>query len=148
MLFKRRLDEMSLPDGLMKAKVNMVRGMAVCRTLDSTTGEYEITLPSAKGAEIYGFVTLRADEAVYKISDYDNIKAGQRAVVYTLVPNAEWATDQFTGTIAVGDKVTAGIDGKLVKVETTDEGMVRTFAVIATADAGAGYEKATITIKV
>lgn len=147
MLQKRRLDEKSLPDGLMKTKVEMTKGMVVCRTLES--GEYKITLPSdTKGTNVYGFVTLREDEAVYKQSHYDTIPADTRAVVYTLVPDAEWATDQFEGeltTLNIGDKMFANTTGKLKKVTASETPL---FEVIGKQDAMAGYENAMITVKV
>lgn len=144
MLQKRRLDEKSLPDGLMKTKVEMTKGMVVCRTLES--GEYKITLPSdTKGTNVYGFVTLREDEAVYKQSHYDTIPADTRAVVYTLVPDAEWATDQFEGDVAVGDKLFANTTGKLKKVASGETAL---FECIGKQDAMAGYENAMVIVKV
>lgn len=145
-MLRKYRDLGSMPDGLMKAKVDLVKGMIVCRTLNAETKEYEITLPSdTKGTNVYGFVTLREDEAVYKESYYDAIKAGQRAVVYTLVPNNEWATDQFEGTIAVGDKLFANTTGKLAKVASSETAL---FECIGVQDAMAGYENAMVIVKV
>lgn len=131
----------SMPDGLMKASVELTRGMIVQRKL--VDGAYVIALPEA-GASVYGFVTLREDESIYARSYYDTIEVGKRAVVYTLVKDNEWATDQFTGTLNIGDKVEAGTDGKLVKA-TGDEAIAE---VIGVAKAGAGYEKATVIVKI
>ena len=140
-LFKRR-DLGTMPDGLMKTSVELTKGMLVQRKL--VDGEYVIALPEA-GNAVYGFVTLREDEAVYKISHYDKIEKGVRAVVYTLVKDNEWATDQYTGTLVVGDLAKAGTDGKLVKTTNADEAL---FEVVAVANAMAGYEFATVTVKV
>lgn len=147
MLQKRRFDEKSLPDGLMKTKVAVTKGMIVARTLES--GEYKITLPSdTAGTNVYGFVTLREDEAVYKQSYYDEIPANTRAVVYTLVPNAEWATDQFEGELSslnIGDKLFANTTGKLKKVSSSETPL---FELIGKQEAMAGYENAMVIVKV
>ena len=83
-MLRKRRDLGTMPDGLMKAKEDLVKGMIVARTLEN--GSYVITKPKdTTGAGVYGFVTLREDEATYKESHYDDIAAGQRAVVYTLV---------------------------------------------------------------
>lgn len=147
MLYKHR-DMASIPDGLMKAKVALKRGMIVCRKLES--GEYKITLPSdTAGTDVYGFVTLREDESIYARSHYDDIEAGKRAVVYTLVKDNEWATDQikegdFAG-LAVGDKMYANTDGTLGKVSSGETAL---FECIGKKSAGAGYEKDTVIVKV
>ena len=87
-MLRKRRDLGTMPDGLMKAKEDLVKGMIVARTLEE--GSYVITKPKdTTGAGVYGFVTLREDEATYKESHYDNISAGQRAVVYTLVKDNE-----------------------------------------------------------
>lgn len=147
MLRKYRLDEQSLPDGLMKAKVDLVKGMIVAREL--VNGEYQIALPKdTTGDGVYGFVTLREDEAVYKESYYDKIEKGHRAVVYTLVPNAEWATDQFEDdvkTLKVGDKMFANTTGKLKKKTGSETAL---FEVVGTQEAMAGYENAMVIVKV
>ena len=107
-LFKHRVTTASIPDGLMECDVELTKGMIVARKL--VDGKYKIVLPeSAK--EVYGFVTLREDEAVYKASHYDAIPAGKKAVVYTLVKDHEWRTDQFEGELVVGDKVAAKTNG-------------------------------------
>lgn len=140
MLQKRR-DLNSMPDGLMKASVELTKGMIVQRKL--VDGEYVIALPET-GAPVYGFVTLRDDEAVYKLSSYDKIEKGKRAVVYTLVKDNEWATDQFEGSLVIGDKVAAGTNGKLVKA-SGDEAIAE---VIGVSKAMAGYEFPLVTVKV
>lgn len=146
-MLRKYRDLGTMPDGLMKAKEDLVKGMIVARTLDE--GSYVITKPKdTKGTGVYGFVTLREDEAVYKESYYDDIKAGQRAVVYTLVKDNEWATDQFEGelsSLTVGDKMFANTTGKLKKVATTETPIVE---VIDTQEAMAGYEKAMVVVKV
>lgn len=147
MLQKRRFDEKSLPDGLMKTKVEMTKGMIVARKLES--GEYKIVLPEdTKGTDVYGFVTLREDEAVYKSSYYDKIPANTRAVVYTLVKDAEWATDQFEdeiGSLNIGDKLFANTTGKLKKVSSGETAL---FELIGKQEAMAGYENAMVIVKV
>lgn len=140
MLFKRR-DLGAMPDGLMKASVELTKGMLVQRKL--VDGEYVIALPEAN-ATVYGFVTLREDEAVYKISHYDKIEAGKRAVVYTLVKDNEWATDQFEGELTVGSLAKAGTNGKVVAASKEDA----LFEVIEVTEAMAGYENALVTVKV
>ena len=140
MLQKRR-DLGTMPDGLMKTSVELTKGMIVQRKL--VDGEYVIALPE-DGKAVYGFVTLRDDEAVYKVSHYDTIPVGVRAVVYTLVKDNEWATDQFTGDLKIGDKVKAGTDGKLVAASDTDA----LFEVIGVSKAMAGYEFPLVTVKV
>lgn len=147
MLQKRRFDEKSLPDGLMKTKVEMTKGMIVARKLED--GEYKIVLPeSTDGEGVYGFVTLREDEAVYKASYYDKIPANTRAVVYTLVKDAEWATDQFEdeiGSLNIGDKLFANTTGKLKKVSSGETAL---FELIGKQEAMAGYENAMVIVKV
>lgn len=135
----------TIPDGLMKAKVELVRGMIVSRVLED--GEYKIALPTdAEDTGIYGFVTLREDEAVYSRAYYDTIEVGKRAVVYTLAQNEEWATDQVEGfsTLKIGDKLVAGANGKLVAGETG----TYVFEVIGKRKALAGYENDTVIVKV
>lgn len=147
MLQKRRLAEKSLPDGLMKASVDLVRGMIVARKLEG--GEYKIALPTdTAGTGVYGFVTLREDEAVYKASYYDKIEKGKRAVVYTLVKDAEWATDQFEGelsTLNIGDKLFANTTGKLAKVTSSETAL---FELVDKQEAMAGYENPMVVVKV
>lgn len=137
----------SMPDGLMKANVDLVKGMIVGRKL--VDGEYKIVLPEdTTGAGVYGFVTLREDEAVYKESYYDKISKDQRAVVYTLVQDNEWATDQFEdefGSLAVGDKLFANTNGKLKKVSSGETAL---FELIGKQEAMAGYENAMLIVKV
>lgn len=146
-MLRKHRDLGSMPDGLMKAKEDLVKGMIVARTLDE--GEYKIAKPAdTKGTGVYGFVTLREDEAVYKESYYDEIKAGQRAVVYTLVKDNEWATDQFEGELSslkVGDKMFANTSGKLAKVVSGETAL---FELIDKQDAMAGYENAMVIVKV
>lgn len=138
----------TIPDGLMKAKVDLVRGMIVSRTLDGLTKEYEITLPTGHDDEnIYGFVTLREDESIYARSEYDKIEKGKRAVVYTLVKNEEWATDQVDGfsTLEIGDKLYAASTGKLTKVSSAETPIA---IVIGKRKALSGYEKDTVIVKI
>lgn len=135
----------TIPDGLMKAKVKLVRGMIVSRVLEN--GEFKIALPTgANDTGIYGFVTLREDEAIYSRAYYDEIAADRRAVVYTLVKNEEWATDQVEGfeALNIGDKLVAGANGKLVAGETG----TYVFEVIGKRKAFAGYENDTVIVKV
>lgn len=137
----------TMPDGLMKANVDLVRGMIVARKLVS--GEYKIVLPEGTdGSGVYGFVTLREDEAVYKESHYDKIAKGTRAVVYTLVKDNEWATDQFEGELSslnIGDKLFANTNGKLKKVTASETPL---FELIGKQEAMAGYENAMVIVKV
>lgn len=137
----------TMPDGLMKANVDLVRGMIVSRKLVS--GEYKIVLPeNTTGEGVYGFVTLREDEAVYKESHYDKIAKDTRAVVYTLVKDNEWATDQFEDSfesLNVGDKLFANTTGKLKKVSSGETAL---FELIGKQPAMAGYENAMLIVKV
>lgn len=146
-MLRKRRDLGTMPDGLMKAKEDLVKGMIVARTLKD--GSYVIAKPKNEtDAEVYGFVTLREDEATYKESHYDNIAAGQRAVVYTLVKDNEWATDQFEDdleSLEVGDKLFANTTGKLKKVTSEEKAIVE---LIDKQEAMAGYEKAMVVVKV
>lgn len=144
MLFKRR-DFACLPDGLMDASVELVRGMVVARKYSATKGEYEVVMPTTAGATLYGFVTAREDEALYSLAQNDKIEAGRKCVVYTLVKDNEWATDQYTGALAVTDLVKAGADGKLVKTTVAEEAFAE---VVGVTSAGAGYENSLVTVKV
>lgn len=143
-LFKHRVTDASIPDGLMDASVELTKGMIVGRKLNADTGKYEIVLP-ADGVEVYGFVTLREDSAVLRESFYDKIEKGHKAVVYTLVKNHSWRTDQYTGELVVGDKVVAGTDGKLVKHTEGGEAIAE---VIEVNGAWVGYENPTITVRI
>lgn len=143
MLQKHR-DLGSMPDGLMKTKVEMTKGMAVARKLNAETKQYEICLP-AEGDVIYGFVDARIDEKIYRFSEYDVIPAGKRAVVYTLVKDNEWRTDQFEGELAIGDLCAVGTNGKLVKTTETDKAV---FEIVGVQAAMAGYEFPMVVAKV
>ena len=143
MLFKHRVTTASIPDGLMACKEELTKGMIVAKKL--VDGKYEIVLPESEGAEVYGFVTLREDEAVYKASHYDKIPANTKAVVYTLVKDHEWRTDQFVEGLVVGDKVVAGTDGKLKKYESTGTAFAE---VIGLTKPFAGYENACAIVKI
>ena len=150
MLQKRR-SIASIPDGLQAVSTDIVKGSAVIRKYNATTKVFELALPSTadEAKLIYGFVTLRIDEDVYKDSYYDTIAAGTKAVAYTLVKNEEWATTEFVGNLAVGDKLTVGFTtgtnaGKLIKVTT--EGPM--FEVIGVTPAMGGYESAMISFKI
>lgn len=149
MLQKRR-STATIPDGLMATKTEMKKGRGVIRKLNATTKQYEIALPSTadEAKDIYGFVTLRIDENVYKESYYDVIPAGTKAVVYTSVKNEEWATTEFVGPLVVGDKAVisfTGADaGKLIKVTTEDP----MYEIIAVSPAMGGYEEAMVTFKI
>lgn len=146
-MLRKYRDLGSMPDGLMKAKEDLVKGMIVAR--EKVGEEYQIAKPKdTDGVGVYGFVTLREDEAVYKESHYDTIEKGKRAVVYTLVPNNEWATDQFEGdvkTLKIGDQMFANTTGKLKKVTSSETAL---FEVIGTQEAMAGYENAMVIVKV
>lgn len=143
MLQKRR-DMGSIPDGLCKTAAEMKKGMVVTRKYNSDTKEFELAFPQ-EGDSLYGFVTLRIDEKTHKGSYYDTIPKGVRATCYTLVKHNEWATDQFTGELAVGDKASVGTDGKLVK-QTSPEKAV--FEVIGLIPAMGGYEYPMVEVKV
>lgn len=142
MALQKHRDLGSMPDGLMKTKVELTKGMAVTRRL--VDGVYEIDLP-ATGDTIYGFVDARIDEKVYRFSEYDVIPAGKRAVVYTLVKDNEWRTDQFEGSLVVGDLCAVGTNGKLVK---TSDKEAAVFEIVGVQAAMAGYEKAMVVAKV
>lgn len=147
MLQKRR-DLGSIPDGLGVTAEAIKKGCAVTRKF--VDGVYTFAKPSDKTDEIYGFITLRIDEDEHKDSYYDVIPAGKKAVVYTLVKNNEWATTEFVGDLAVGDKCgieTTGDDaGKLTK--TTSNATEAIFEVIGVSAAMAGYEEPMVTVKV
>lgn len=142
MALQKHRDLGSMPDGLMKTKVELTKGMAVTRRLNN--GVYEIDLP-ATGDAIYGFVDARIDEKVYRFSAYDVIPAGTRAVVYTLVKDNEWRTDQFEGQLTVGDLCAVGTNGKLVKTTNNDAAV---FEIVGVQAAMAGYENAMVVAKV
>ena len=150
MLQKRRMIA-SIPDGLNRTTEEMKKGRLAVRKYNSATGEFELSLPaSAEEAVVpYGFVTLRIDEDTHNESYYDVIQANKLAVAYTLVPNESWGTTEFTGTPAVGDKMTVAFDGtnkgKLKKVTTGDTNL---FEVVAVYPAMGGYEEAMIDVRV
>ena len=144
MLQKRR-DLGSIPDGLGVTAEAIRKGTAVTRKF--VDGVYTYAKPAAEADEIYGFITLRIDDNEHPDSHYDMIPAGKKAVVYTLVKNNEWATTEFDGELAIGDKCnvsyTGETAGKLVKAEA--DGL---FEVIGVTAAMAGYEEAMVTVKV
>lgn len=142
MALQKRRDLGTMPDGLMKTSVEVTKGMLVQRKL--INGEYQIALPE-EGNAVYGFVTLREDEAVYKAAHYDVIEKGKRAVVYTLVKDNEWATDQFEGEFKIGALAKAGTNGKLVAASSKEDAL---FEVIGVSAAWAGYEFPMVTVKV
>ena len=146
MLQKRR-DLGSIPDGLGVTGSEMVKGTAVKRTIKSGVITFE--KPTAATDEIYGFITLRIDDKDYTDKYHDVIPAGKKAVVYTLVKNNEWATSEFTGELAVGDKCCVEYSGanagKLRKITGSETGL---FEVIGVSAAMAGYEDALVTVKV
>lgn len=150
-MLQRRRTIASIPDGLMKTDEMIRKGRAVCRKLNTEKTEYVLALPKAAADlnDLYGFITLRIDEDVYKESKYDNIEAGVRAVCYTLVPNEEWATTEFDGELVMGDKCTvsvaSGKEGMIVKCSESDTVL---FEVIAVTPAMGGYEEAMVTVKV
>lgn len=135
-----------IPDGLQKAKVELTRGMLVSKVFNAATGEFEINLPTgADDVNIYGFVTLREDEAVYARSHYDTIEAGRRCQVNTLVKDHEWATDQVEGfdALAINDKVEGSATGALVK---SADGVNAIGYVVGKRKALSGYEKDTVIV--
>lgn len=144
MLRKHRITRDSIPDGLMKTSAEFTKGMIVGRKLNPTTKEYEIVF-CGEDVEAYGFITLREDEAVYKESYYDEIPAGTKATVYTLVKNHEWRTDQFDGQLDKGDKVIAGTNGKLQKSTQDSDTIIG--EIVGVSAAMAGYENAMVTVK-
>lgn len=107
----------SINDGLCSTKEAMNKGMLVTRAYNEANGEWELSLPTSATDKIYGFVDKAQDNNDHVSLYYDEIEVGTKALVWTLVPNEAWVTDQVTGTFVVGD--TAGIDasnkGKVVK---------------------------------
>lgn len=149
MLQKRR-DLGSIPDGLCATAVEMTKGRAVIKKFNSSTGVYELALPSTaeEAADIYGFVTLRIDEKEYTDKHHDVIPAGKKAVAYTLVANNEWATSEFVGELVIGDKLCveySGADAGKLKKADADTAL---FEVVRTTPAMGGYEDALIDVRV
>lgn len=149
MLQKRRTIA-SIPDGLNATTEKIRKGSVVCRKFNSTTKKFELSLPTTadEAKAVYGFITLRIDEDTHKESYYDDIDAGVKGVVYTLVPNEEWGTTEFDGTIAVGDKLVvsfaSGTKGKLVAAGSNTP----QFECVRTTPALGGYEEPMIDVKV
>lgn len=148
MLQKRR-DLGSMPDGLGVTAAEITKGRAVIRKF--VDGVYTYALPSTadEAKDIYGFITLRIDDDLYTDKYHDKIPKGVKAVVYTLVKNNEWATSEFEGTLAKGDKCivesTGENAGKLKKAGTSDTPL---FEVMSVSAAMAGYEDALVTVKI
>lgn len=134
----------SLPDGLCDAGEKLTKGRLVARSLKTDKSGYELKLATTND-DVYGFVTLRIDSNEHKMSYYDEIEKGKKAVVYTLVKNEEYGTDQFKGEIGIGDFVSCDTDGTLKK-ETEKASAL--FEVVATYPAMGGYEKPMIDVKV
>lgn len=134
----------SLPDGLCDAGEKLVKGRLVARSLKTDKSGYELK-HAASNEEVYGFVTLRIDSNEHKVSFYDEIEKGKKAVVYTLVKNEEYGTDQFKGALAVGDYASCDTDGTLKKEATKANAL---FEVVATYPAMGGYEKPMVDVKV
>lgn len=147
MLQKRR-DLGSIPDGLGVTATAMNKGTAVVRKFVSGVYTYAKPATEAESNAIYGFITLRIDDSEHPDSYHDVIPANKKAVAYTWVKNNEWATSEFVGTLAKGDKcfiANAGAEaGKVKKVATE----TATLEVIAVSPAMVGYETALVTVKV
>lgn len=148
MLQKRR-DLGSMPDGLGVTADAITKGRAVVRKFAEGVYTYAVPSTADEAKDIYGFVTLRIDDDLYTDKYFDIIPKGVKAVVYTLVKNNEWATSEFVGTLAKGDKCVveySGKDaGKLKKASGADTPL---FEVMSVSAAMAGYEDALVTVKV
>lgn len=111
----KRIDLGSLPIGLYVAGEDIVKGRAVV----VKDGKLYHPATKAEADKPLGFATLVIDtKEGGDIADHNVIKAGKRAVVYTLVQNNMWGTTEFTG-VAVGDELaviyTGENAGKLTK---------------------------------
>lgn len=114
-MLQKRIDLGSIPFGLYKTKDEMVKGRLVKFNQKDELLEYATSDDDANA-----FVTLRIeDNAGGDIADHDKIKKDVRAVAYTLVKDNIWGTTEVEGidSVAVGDKLTCGADGKLKKGE-------------------------------
>lgn len=112
-MLQKRIDLGSIPFGLYKTKDEMVKGRLVKFNQKDETLEY-----ATSDADANAFVTLRIEtNAGGDIADHDKIAKGKKAVAYTLVKDNIWGTTEVDGiaTLAIGDKLTCGTDGKLKK---------------------------------
>ena len=150
MLQKRRTIA-SIPDGLCDTAQKIRKGRCVIRKFDESKKEYVYALPSSadEAKAVYGFITLRIDEDTHKESYYDDIDAGKKAVVYTLVPNESWGTTEFEGEPAIGDKmVVDSVGDNAGKLKVAGDGDTAQFEVVATYPALGGYEEPMIDVRV
>lgn len=149
MALQKRRDLASMPDGLMDTSVEVTKGMIVTRVFNADTGEFEIALPKTEDDVIYGFVTLRQDSTEKPSDEYDKIDAGIKAVVYTLVRDNEWATDQFTGALEIGDLAMIDVanPGKIKKCDEANKAKAL-FQVTEFIPAMQGYKYDMVTVKV
>lgn len=148
MLQKRR-DLGSIPDGLGVTATALKKGTAVIRKYATGVLTYAVPSTADEAKAVYGFITLRIDDSEGTDKSWDTIPAGKKATVYTWVKNNEWATTEFVGSLAVGDKCvigfTAGTNaGKVIKVTTETP----TLEVVAVSPAKVGYEDALVTVKI
>lgn len=134
----------SINDGLLQTSEAMTKGMLVVKKLNASTKEFELALPTEETDKPYGFITNQQTLDDHVTSYYDAIAKGERAIVWTKVPNEVWVTDQFTGTLEVGDLV--GIDvankGKVKKV--TDNALLQ---VVEVFDAGTKADNACVALE-
>lgn len=150
MLQKRRTIA-SIPDGLCDTAKKIRKGRCVIRKYDTKKKDYVFDLPSSadEAKTVYGFITLRIDEDTHKESYYDDIDAGKKAVVYTLVPNESWGTTEFEGSPVIGDKMivdSAGENAGKLKVAGSSD--TAQFEVVAVYPALGGYEEPMIDVRV
>lgn len=147
MLQKRR-DLGSIPDGLGVTAAEMNKGTAVIRKFVGGVLTFAKPSSAAEAKDIYGFITLRIDDDLHTDKYHDVIPAGVKAVVYTLVANNEWATTEYTGTLAVGDKCVveySGANAGKLKKATSETPL---FEVVAVSPAMAGYNDPMVTVRV
>lgn len=113
----KRIDLGAIPNGLYVTGEDIPKGSAVVMK------NGKVYLPSTKdeAEKIFGLATLFIDEpAGGDMSHHNVIKAGSRAVVYTLVKNNMWGTTEFVGkSFNAGDSVSVAYAednrGKLIK---------------------------------
>lgn len=116
----KRIDKGSIPVGLYEAGEDLVKGRAVVLK----NGKLYHPSTKSEAEAVMGFCTLRIESIEGgDIADHNVIKAGKKAVVYTLVKMNMWGTTEFVGTPVAGDNLSvayAGTDkGKLIKSGAT-----------------------------
>lgn len=141
-MLQKRIDHGYIPIGTAIASVDMKKGtVVVIQYVNGVETAIPCLLSTTVGVKGFAFLTVRDDEGTYK--DNDTILAGARMVVCSLVRGNVWATTEFTGTLAIGDKL-AVVDGKIVAVGAGEA----LFEAVETEAAGYVYTDALLNVRV